>query len=156
MAGATFPAGADALDPAGASRSRNTRLDVLRRGSLGGSMIGGSVLLGRPPASERRSGAPYIFKCSYRISRRFSLSGEISVNSFSAENACSIFPAFCIRSAYCTKFCCASAMKPFAAYSLASLRYVVCRAGALRSTLLHIAIALLWKPSSAYLSTARS
>jgi len=80
----------------------------------------------------------------------------MSANSLSAAKACSIFPAFCIRSAYCTKFCCASAMNPLAAYSFASFRYVACRAGALRSTLLHIAMALLWKPSSAYLSTARS
>jgi len=97
---------------------------------------------------------PYILRWSVRISRRRSLSGEMSVNSFSAENALSILPAFCIRSAYCTKFCWASVMKPFAAYSFASFRYVACLAGALRSTLLHMAMALLWNPSSAYLSTA--
>ena len=67
----------------------------------------------------------------------------MSVNSFSAAKACSILPTFCIRSAYSTKFCFASDMNPLAAYSFASLRYVVCRAGAFRSTLLHIAIALL-------------
>jgi len=78
------------------------------------------------------------------------------VNSFSAANACWILPIFCMRPAYSTKFCFASATNPLAAYNFASLRYVVCRPGALRSTLLHIAIALLWNPSSAYLSTARS
>ncbi len=119
-------------------------------------MMGGSVVLARPPAIERRSGAPYIFKCSSSILRRSSLSGEMSVNSFNAENACWILPAFCIRSAYSTKFCLASAMKPLAAYSFASLRYTVGRPGALRRTLLHIAIALLWRPCSAYLSTALS
>src|SRR5256886_1711339 len=119
----------EALPPRGSSRSRNTRLDVLRvpdfeRSSpaLGGGF--GAGALTRDPAAEARlpGSLPYILSCSANISRRLALSGEISVNSFNAANACSILPTFCIRSAYSTKFCFASAMKPLAAYSFASFR----------------------------------
>ena len=119
----------------GSSRSRKTRLDVLRLPDFvtsspapaGGAVLGAGGVLARPPptpAEEPRlpGSAPYILRCSVSISRRFALSDEMSVNSFSAAKAWSIFPTFCIRSAYSTKFCLASAMKPLAAYSLASLR----------------------------------
>ncbi len=82
-------------------------------------------MLPRGPAVERRpppGSSPYILRCSYSMPRRCSLSGEMSVNSFSAAKACWIFPIRCIRSAYSTKFCFASPMNPLAAYSLASFR----------------------------------
>jgi hypothetical protein len=89
------------------------------------------------------------------LAQLFAFGGDVR-ELLSAAKACWMAPAFCIRSAYSMKFCLASAMKPFAAYSLASFKYVVGRPGALRNTLLHIAMALLWNPSSAYRSTARS
>ena len=128
--GAGAAAAAGALAPfgwRGSSRSRKTRLDVLRfpdlltssppsgrGGGLGGAVVGG---VARPPAAAARlpGSVPYIFRCSDSISRRFALSGEMSVNSFSAAKAWSIFPTFCMRSAYSTKFCLASAMNPLAA-----------------------------------------
>src|SRR5712691_9021178 len=110
------------LPAGGESTSRNTRLDVFRLpdfdGSSGGFAFGGAAV----GAAGRRSGAPYIRRCSSSVSRRCAPSAEMSANSFRAAKACWIFPTLCIRSAYSTKFCLASAMKPFEAYSLASLR----------------------------------
>ena len=102
----------------GSSKSKKTRLEVLCLVPVFASGCGGgaaAVLARGMPADERRCSSPYIFRCSASISRRCSLSGEMSVNSFSAAKACWIFPARCIRSAYSTKFCLASAMNPLAA-----------------------------------------
>src|SRR5439155_980297 len=113
------------LEAGGASTSRNTRLVVLCLPGLVGSSSAGRPGLAGAGALARPCdirGSPYMRRCSSSSCRKWSLSGEMSANSFSAANACCSFPAFCIRSAYVTKFCWASAMKPLAAYSLASLR----------------------------------
>src|SRR2546422_6619110 len=108
----------------GSSRSRKTRLEVLCLPVFASDDGGGAaaVLPRGMPAAERRGSSPYILRCSASMSRRCSLSGEMSVNSFSAAKACWIFPIRFIRSAYSTKFCLASEMNPLAAYSLASFR----------------------------------
>ena len=92
--------------------------DFERSSSGGWGGAAGAV----PRLDGRRSASPYILRCSSSISRSWVFSGEMSVNSLSAANACWIFPIFCMRSAYSTKFCFASATNPFAAYSLASFR----------------------------------
>src|ERR1700752_2163785 len=81
------------LAPGGASKSRNTRLDVFRfpdfetssRSSPLGLGGGGGVT--RDDDARFPGSPPYILSCSVSISRRFALSGEISVNSFRAEKA---------------------------------------------------------------------
>jgi len=110
-------AGGLPLAPGGASTSRNTRLDVFRfpdfARSSSDSWGGAAGAVARP--GGRRSASPYILRCSSSIPRNWAFSGEMSANSFSAANACWIFPIFCMRSAYSTKFCFASATNPFAA-----------------------------------------
>ena len=59
--------------------------------------------------------------CSASISRMSSWSGQRSANSFSARNASSSLPAFCMRSAYSRKFGFASPLNPLAALILPSL-----------------------------------
>ncbi|PYP69821.1 MAG: hypothetical protein DMD36_08550 [Gemmatimonadetes bacterium] len=98
------------------------RLEVLRfPAALGSTAASGCAGPGARMV-KRRSASPYVCRWSSSILRKCALSGKMSVSSLSAENACWIFPVFCIRSAYSTKFCVASAMNPLAAYSLASLR----------------------------------
>src|SRR5881396_2180456 len=69
----------------GASTSRNTSVlcfpDLLRS-------FFGSGFAGAATALVRRAGSPYMRRCSSRMRRRSALSGEMSVNSFSALKAC--------------------------------------------------------------------
>src|SRR5207245_5402537 len=93
------------LTVGGESTSRNTRLDVLRLPDFerSGAPDAGGLALGAGAgalATERRSGAPYMRRCSSKVSRRCAPSGERSASSFNAAKACWIFPALCIRSAY--------------------------------------------------------
>ncbi len=117
-------AGRPPFGAAGASTSRNTRLDVLPLPfpSAGAAGADAGGMLTRAVEERRCRSAPYILRCSSSMPRNFSLSGERSVNSFNAANACWMRPVFCMRSAYSTKCCCASARKPFDAYNFASFR----------------------------------
>ena len=118
-----------------------------RRASAGappacGSTVGSSAFMRSTVASRlgvaslgRRATRSRIWSCSIasclalalaRAGRRASAGcrpdpGQRSANSFSARNASSILPAFCIRSAYSRKFCLASLLKPFFALILPSL-----------------------------------
>src|SRR5204863_8894131 len=78
------------LAPGGASTSRNMRLELFRfpdfeRSSSGGW---GGAAAAVPRLDGRRSASPYILRCSSSISRSWVFSGEMSVNSLSAANAC--------------------------------------------------------------------
>jgi hypothetical protein len=130
------------------SRSRNTRSDdfclgaaTLGLGALAGSKSGSMVLMLWSVWRERRlsplasasanslascsrasavRAAP--LSCSASSRRISSLSGERSANSFSARNASSVLPDFCIRSAYSSRFCLACATSPRSTMSWASRR----------------------------------
>jgi len=75
--------------------------------------------------------------------RNWAFSGEMSANSFSAANACWIFPDLCMRSAYSNKISASLGYESLRRVELGQLQGGRLPAGALRGTLLHIAIALL-------------